>query len=250
MKKNKNIHADWPFGQPQLAGSLSSGRCLLQQPHPAKDYWDPRQEWQELLGAAGEGLARGAYDECVNVREADIGAVEAVLFVDFFETGVVRLDEGDVDAREEGGAMQGQFDDLDGCVVAGLNVDVGGQRDLRKAHGAWVGVLGGTDDLKGRDHGQRHIHGTAVRSVVAETHVDVKKGCRMALEPTGLECDRAADDWPVCSVLGQAEAAAWIHPLHAVGKLVVCDEVVSSPSWVCDDGVGRRQQRAGDAEKC
>lgn len=29
----------------------------------------------------------------------------------------------------------------------------------------------------------------------------------------------------------------WIHPLHAIGECVVCDEVIASPAGVGDDAV-------------
>lgn len=34
----------------------------------------------------------------------------------------------------------------------------------------------------------------------------------------------------------------WIHPLHAVGECVVCDQVVASPSGVGDDYVCGRER--------
>lgn len=70
------------------------------QPHPSKDDGQPREERQELPcgAAAGERLAGCADRERVNVCEADVGAVEAVVLGDLLEAGVVGLDKGDVDA--------------------------------------------------------------------------------------------------------------------------------------------------------
>ena len=75
-------------------------RSSQQHPQAPEDYWQPCEGGQELFrGAApGQGLARGADSERVNVFEADVGAVEAVVFVDLLEARVTRLYKGDVDA--------------------------------------------------------------------------------------------------------------------------------------------------------
>lgn len=41
----------------------------------------------------------------------------------------------------------------------------------------------------------------------------------------------------------------WIHPLHAVGKGVVGDEIVASRSWVYEDAMGFDEGRQGEREK-
>lgn len=76
------------------------GSSSKKKPHPPKDDRQPREERQELpCGAAtGEGLAGRADGECVNIREADVGAVEAVVLVNLLKARVVGLDKGDVDA--------------------------------------------------------------------------------------------------------------------------------------------------------
>lgn len=76
------------------------GSSSKKKPHPPKDDRQPREERQELpCGAAtGEGLAGRADGECVNIREADVGAVEAVVLVNLLEARVVGLDKGDVNA--------------------------------------------------------------------------------------------------------------------------------------------------------
>lgn len=76
------------------------GSSSKKKPHPPKDDQQPREERQELpCGAAtGEGLAGRADGECVNIREADVGAVEAVVLVNLLEARVVGLDKGDVNA--------------------------------------------------------------------------------------------------------------------------------------------------------
>lgn len=89
----------------------------------------------------------------------------------------------------------------------------------------------------------------------------------MAAEPAGLEGDGAAGGWPVCSVSGCSYATAWfmvsfaffvssllmlltwIHPLHAVGKRLVGDEVVAAPSWVYYDAMGLDEGRQGECEE-
>lgn len=92
--------------------------------------------------------------------------------------------------------MHRQLDDLDGSVVARLDVHVGGEGHLREADGAGVGRLAGAEDLEGRDHGVGHVGraavGNAVGTLGAEAHVDVDEGCRMPGEPAWLECDGAA----------------------------------------------------------
>lgn len=152
--------------------------------------------------------------------------------------------------------MNGQLDHLDRRVIASLDDRVGRQWNLRQTHCAGIGVFAGTEDLERRHNGQAHVQGTAVRPIGSEAHVDVKKGCGVALEPSWLECERTACRRPICPVLCNAHTAAcdrnvsqthsiegkrqlltWIHPLHAIGKCVVGDQVVSSPSGICDDGV-------------
>jgi hypothetical protein len=96
----------------------------------------------------------------------------------------------------------------------------------------------------------------------------------MAAEPAGLEGDGAAGGGPVRSVSARSHAAAyscmlvtmlfglkgfhgsgekslgllltWIHPLHAVGKRLVGNEVVAAPSRVYHDGVGLDEGRQGE----
>lgn len=41
----------------------------------------------------------------------------------------------------------------------------------------------------------------------------------------------------------------WIHPLHAVGKGVVGDEIVASRSWIYEDAMGLDKSRQGEGEK-
>lgn len=160
--------------------------------------------------------------------------------------------EGGGTYGKERGAVDGELDDLDGGVVAGLDGRVDGQGHLREADGARVGVLAGAEDLEDGDHGEGHVDGTAVGAVGAEAHVDVHEGCRVALEPARLPGEGAACCRPVGSVLGHAHAAAceilcqlrrdreermgekrtWVVPLHAVGPCLVGDEVVAAPAWV------------------
>jgi hypothetical protein len=109
QKDAQNIHeriATLPSQHPQSCRPVDRGgyrvRCgsSKKQPHPSQDDRQPRDEGQELPrgAAAGEGLAGCADGERVNVCEADVGAVEAVVFGDLLEARVVGLDKGDVDA--------------------------------------------------------------------------------------------------------------------------------------------------------
>jgi hypothetical protein len=47
-------------------------------------------------------------------------------------------------------------------------------------------------------------------------------------------------------LFGTAGLLTGIHPLHAVGERLVCDEVVASPAGVDDDGMRPREQREGE----
>lgn len=41
----------------------------------------------------------------------------------------------------------------------------------------------------------------------------------------------------------------WIHPLHAIRKGGVGDQVVASPPRICHHAVCRRQRRAGNGDE-
>jgi len=60
----------------------------------------------------------------------------------------------------------------------------------------------------------------------------------MALEPAWLEGNRTTGDRPKSSVCGCGMSTARIHPLHAKGKCVVRDQIISSPSRVRENSVG------------
>ena len=99
--------------------------------------------------------------------------------------------------------MHRRLDDLNGCLVAGLNGGVGREGHLRQTDGAWVGVPGGADDLEGRHHVEGHVERD-----LAEAHVDVEEGGGVALEPAGLDGDGAAADGPFGSIGGGGHTAA------------------------------------------
>lgn len=116
--------------------------------------------------------------------------------------------------RVQRGAVQGQLDDLDGCVVASLDGGVDREGHLGQADGARVGVARGADDLEGVDHGVAHVGraveaGSELGPFVAEAHVDVDEGRRVALEPAWLEGDGAACCRPEGAVCCRGHAAAW-----------------------------------------
>lgn len=127
--------------------------------------------------------------------------------------------------------MHGQLHDLDGGVIARLDGHVGGQGHLREADRARVGVLGGPQDLEGRDHGEAHVPGPAVGPVGAEAHVDIQESRGVALEPARLEGDGAACRGPVGAVCCCWVAAAW-------GR---CGVSLLFSSW----GAGVRMRRWG-----
>lgn len=51
------------------------------------------------------------------------------------------------------------------------------------------------------------------------------------------------------NVVAEMMLPTWIHPLHAVGKGVVGDEVVASRSGVNEDAVGFDESRQGEGEE-
>ncbi|KAJ6442384.1 LOW QUALITY PROTEIN: polyubiquitin binding protein (Doa1/Ufd3) [Purpureocillium lavendulum] len=133
----------------------------------------PAQPPDCLDGAAADvGVgARVLRRDRVQLGEAKVRRVEAVGLVDLADARVAGLGEDDVDAREEGGAVLGELDDLDGGLVAGLDSGVGGERHLRQADGPGIGVVGRTDNLEGLDHGKGHVFRAVVRAIGAEAQV-------------------------------------------------------------------------------
>lgn len=174
------------------------------------------------------GRARVLRRDCVDIRKANLGRVEAVRFVDDRNALVARFGKDDVDAlhrpgwlascarsyvnrgtyRIQGGTVLGLLDNLNSGQVARLDAGVYGKRHLRQADGSGVRVVGRADDLEGLDHGVAHVHGAIVGSVGAKAQVDLDVGQRVAAEPARLEGDGAAGGRPVRSVAGGADAAA------------------------------------------
>lgn len=64
------------------------------------------------------------------------------------------------------------------------------------------------------------------------------------LEPPRLHTNSTTLQWPRRAICARTHTAAGIHPLHAIWKRVICDQVVSSPSRVGNDCVC-----GGDAEE-
>lgn len=111
-----------------------------------------------------------------------------------------------------------------------------------------------------------------VQWLVAVAHVDINLGQGVAGEPSRLQRDGSTFERPVRSVLRCWHSAARIHPLHAIrksagavggigdangawenGRIIwregsICDDVVSSPSWIHDDSVCCGQRRPGGDE--
>lgn len=96
--------------------------------------------------------------------------------------------------------MHGQLDNLDRRLVARIHRGVLRQRHLRHADGAGVRVPRRPPDLPYRLHHIAHVLGAIVGSVSAEADVDVHECRLVALEPAGLEGNRAACCGPVCPV--------------------------------------------------
>lgn len=104
--------------------------------------------------------------------------------------------------------MDSQLDNLNGSLVASLDVCVFGQGNLREADGARVRTVGGSKDLQSRDHGVGHVHGSIVRAISAKPKIDIDKSRLVAAEPTRLESDSTASRRPVCAVVCGADTAA------------------------------------------
>jgi len=114
---------------------------------------------------------------------------------------------------------------------------------LRQADRAGVRVLARPNDLEDRNHGEGHVGRSIVRSVGAEAQIDVDEGSGVALEPAWLESDSTTGYGPLGAVGCCWHAAAWIHPLHAIGEGIVGNQIISSPSRVCDDTVRIHQSQ-------
>lgn len=172
--------------------------------------------------------------------------------------------------------MLGSFDDLNSRIVALLDSHVGGQRNLRHTDAqARVCVVGGTDNLEHGLHDERVVARSG-----AKAQVDIDQGLLVALEPARLKGNGAAVDGPVCAVEVRIPRSAttyrsgsvcdtrtlklcsrtWIVPLHAIGKEIlvvvvyadgaVGSEVVTSPSRVCKDQMGRSKlEESGESDQ-
>lgn len=165
---------------------------------------------------------------------------------------VALFNKDDVDARVEGSAVLGGLDNLDGGLVAGLDVCADGQRNLSETDGAGVGIVGRAEDLEGMDHGVAHVGRAAVNvgaGIGAKAKIDLKERGEVAAEPAGLEGDGAAANGPVGAVLGDSRAAAWIHPLHSIGICLVGNEVIAAPAGISDDGVCGGEASEGEADE-
>lgn len=73
---------------------------------------------------------------------------------------------------------------------------------MRQTHSSWVGVLAGTDELEDGYHGEGHVPRSALRTIGAESKVDVDKSRCVSLEPSGLEGYGTTSDGPFRAVSG------------------------------------------------
>lgn len=101
-----------------------------------------------------------------------------------------------------------KLNNLDRRLVPRLDARPLRQRHLREAHRPGVRAVRGPEQLELRHHGVGHVLRAVVGPVGAEAQVDVQQRLRVALEPAGLEGDRAARRGPVCPVFRRADAAA------------------------------------------
>ena len=138
--------------------------------------------------------------------------------------------------RKERSTVHSKLDNLNGSVIPGLDGRVCGQGDLREADGARVGVLAGAQDLEGRHHGKTHVPGPIVGAIGTKAHVDVEEGRGVALEPAGLEGDRAACCGPVCAV-----CCCWV--AAACRDKVLCQLICSGLALAHSAGVEPVSQR-------
>lgn len=102
-----------------------------------------------------------------------------------------------------------QLNNLDCRLVAGLDRDVLGKRDLGKADGTGVGVVGWADNLESGNHVAGHVGWATIWTIFTETHIDVGESSLMASEPAWLEGNRASGRRPVCAVLGDGSSTTY-----------------------------------------
>lgn len=109
-------------------------------------------------------------------------------------------------------AVNSQLNNLDSSIVACTDGGIHGKRDLGQTDGARVGVLGGADNAKLRDHGVGHVGWAAVRPVGAKAEIYENLGRGMALEPARLERNSSAGHRPVCAIRRRVHATACVRP--------------------------------------
>jgi hypothetical protein len=81
-------------------------------------------------------------------------------------------------------------------IVAHLHHCVCWQRDLWQAEGSRVWSLAGSGDLEHGNHWEAQVLGSTSWSVCSEAEVDVEECGLMALEPSGLNGNSSAGEWP------------------------------------------------------
>ena len=108
-------------------------------PHPQTQPYRHQHRHDVVSGTCWRRIRESAGRE--DELEADVARVEAVGGIDLGHVFWVR--ERDVDAVIERGAVDSCLDHLDCGVVADIDGNVGGERHLWEAKGAWGGVLVG-----------------------------------------------------------------------------------------------------------
>lgn len=104
--------------------------------------------------------------------------------------------------------MNRRLHDLNRRIISYINRRICGQWHLRQTEGSRVRIFARADDLHDGGHGERHVLGTIVGAIGAESEIKVEEGGGVTLKPAGLNGDGAAVDGPESAVGGSRHAAA------------------------------------------
>lgn len=99
--------------------------------------------------------------------------------------------------------MKRNLNDLDGGIIAGLDIGILRQREVVETHCSRERIGAGADDLH---HGRDDV--CHIGRLGAKTHVYVEEGRGMASVPAGNDGECASRYRPVRAVLGYSQAAA------------------------------------------
>jgi len=143
--------------------------------------------------------------------------------------------------------MNSSLHHLNRGIITRLDRDVRGrrQRYLRQAECPWIWAFAWANQLKYRRHWERHVWRAVIWSICAEAHIDVEECRRVSLEPSGLDGNCSSYCRPESPICSCSHSSTWIHPLHAIRKGIIRDQVITSPSRISDHRMSVHQSEAG-----